>query len=379
MPLKPRYAKIRTAMIKQYGKKKGESVFWATSKKKKWDVEQKAYIFYSTELKMLDDNTVSGYITTGDKDLVNDIVTPNCMVDMLNQLRERNIKLDVEHESFRGKSEVEQEINKSIIPVAKTVDAALDNKGVKVITELNPHHSRFSEVKNSIKDKFLDAFSIAFVPIKYAFKTAADGSKTRLLEKINLLNIAFTGNPVNPNASFTNIALKSLEDGLEFDADINESEIEKLIGGITMAEKEKPEGGKPEGEKPEGEKPEGSAKPEGVKPKGEKPEGGEEKPAETAGVEAKALSKKVDALTKSVTNLKALIEKKDKEGEKGGEEEKPEGEDVKEQLKAVAEKVAELDKVLSTPQFKARMEQMQEGLEAEVETAKTKGPLDDVR
>ena len=41
---------------------------------------------------------LDGFISTSDKDLVNDIVTDNCLKSMLTQIRERNIKLDLEHE-----------------------------------------------------------------------------------------------------------------------------------------------------------------------------------------------------------------------------------------------------------------------------------------
>jgi len=362
MPLKPKYAKMREAMRKKYGKEKGDKVFWAYCNKNDVNPDQKAYVFVSEELKA-NGEELEGYISTGDKDLVNDVVTPNCMMDMLNQLQDRSIKLDVEHESFRGRQE-EKELNKTLIPVGKIIDASLDRKGIKVKCELNKHHSRFEEVKNSIKDKFLDAFSIAYVPTKFSHK-AKEGETTRLLEKVNLLNVAFTGNPVNPYASFTNVALKSLEDGVEFSEDISESEINELIGGIDMAEKEEKKDEEQPQEKPE-EKPEQpteETKPEEA-PKEEPKQ--EEKPAE-ANVEAKALSDKISALSERIAELKSVYEKDKEESE------------AKEQLKALTEKVEELDKVLSKPQFKARVEQLDEARAATVEEkSKAKGPLDQI-
>ena len=343
MPLQKKYDKLRTKMCKQYGETKGNKLFTAYCKKNNISPESKAYIFVSNEFKSIDGEQIEGYISTGDKDLVNDIVTPNCMVDMLKQLQDRNIKLDIEHESFTGDG-VELELNKTIIPIGRITDTALDSKGIKIKCALNKFHSRFNEVKNSIKEKFLDAFSIAYVPTRVSYKTDTDGSKTRLLEKVNLLNVAFTGNPANPNASFTNVALKSLQDNVIFDENISESEINELIGGIKMVEEEKKEEEQPN-----------------VEPE-EKPE---EVPEEksTENVEAKALAEKISALTNSVTELKAIAEKAKADGE------------VKEQLKSLSEKIGEFDKILSQPQFKSRVEQLDEARKATEET-KSKGPLD---
>lgn len=351
MPLQQKYDKLRTAMCKQYGETKGNKLFTAYCKKNSISPESKAYIFVSNEFKSTDGEQIEGYISTGDKDLVNDIVTPNCMVDMLKQLQDRNIKLDIEHESFIGDG-VERELNKTIIPIGRITDTALDSKGIKIKCALNKFHSRFSEVKNSIKEKFLDAFSIAYVPTKVSYRNEADGSRTRLLEKVNLLNVAFTGNPANPNASFTNVALKSLKDNVIFDDNMSESEINELIGGIDMTEEKKVD-----------EQPKVEEKPE-VKPEAKPVEVLEEKSIEN--VEAKALAEKISALTNSVTELKAIAEKAKADGE------------VKEQLKSLSEKIGEFDKILSQPQFKSRVEQLDEARKATEET-KSKGPIDQIR
>lgn len=324
------------------------------------------YVFYSTEFKSLDDNTVEGYISTGDLDLVQDIVTPNCMVDMLKQLDQRSIKMDVEHEAFRGKNIIEKTLNKTKIPVGKIVEASLDKKGIKVKTELNPHHSRYEEVKNSIKDGFLDAFSIAFIPLEKASKIV-DGKNVRMLEKLNLLNVAFTGNPVNPEASFTNIAMKSLDD-------VNGN------GGIHMKpdvkdEEQSPEAQEevPQEEAPKEEAPKQEAKEE---PKEEAPkEESSDEEAEAEDVEAKSVTEDL----KSVVNEL----RKDIEGLKSAkaEEAEVEAKSMDERLKAIEEKQNALDKFLSEPRMKARLEQMDEAMEAKAmeqeATKKAKaGPLD---
>jgi len=172
-----------------------------------------SFIFSSGTLEIKNEGEnfyVEGYISTSDKDLVNDIITKNCLMDMAEQMRTRTIKLDMEHESFRGKSQIESEINKTIIPVAKIEDFLMDKKGLKVRAMLNRHIPRFNEIKNSIKEGFIDAFSIAFVPVKATIQEK-DGENVRMLEKINLLNVAFTGNPINTYASIEKVFMKSLD------------------------------------------------------------------------------------------------------------------------------------------------------------------------
>ena len=176
-------------------------------------MEDPTFMFSSGKIELKEEGEnffVEGHISTSDLDLVNDIVTKDCIMDMANQMRERTIKLDIEHESFRGNSDLEMEINKTIIPAAKIDDFLIDRKGLKVRAMLNKHVSRFNEVKNSIKDGFLDAFSIAFIPLE-AKHEIREGHEVRMLDKINLLNVAFTGNPVNTQSTMTNVFAKSLE------------------------------------------------------------------------------------------------------------------------------------------------------------------------
>lgn len=176
-------------------------------------MENPDFIFSSgpVELKEEGENFfVEGHISTSDLDLVNDIVTKDCIMDMAEQMRERTIKLDVEHESFKGSTNLEMEINKTIIPAAKIDDFLVDKKGLKIRAVLNKHVGRFNEIKNSIKEGFLDAFSIAFIPVE-SKTDMREGKEVRMLDKINLLNVAFTGNPVNTNTTMTNVFAKSLE------------------------------------------------------------------------------------------------------------------------------------------------------------------------
>jgi len=148
---------------------------------------------------------VTGYISTKDLDLVNDIVTPEALEDMAEQLNTGNIKLDIDHEAWR-----KGENGPNMLPIGRIVEAKFDAEQGRLWVKalINNNSSRFKNAWSNIKDKFIDAFSIAFKPIQIATKII-NGKEIRLLEKILLLNVALTGNPANPEAKITNVFAKS--------------------------------------------------------------------------------------------------------------------------------------------------------------------------
>lgn len=187
----------------------------------------KPFIFYTEKIqyKAIEENGVKrflikGFSSTSDLDLVNDIVSKECLKDMSFQAKSRNLKLDFEHEAFKGETNIELEANKSKSPLGKCIGIELVSKGLEMEWELNPNWKKFDlqgnvtksfkEVWEEIKGGFLDAFSIAFIPLKAITKQLSDGMKARILDKVNLLNVALTGNPVNPEAKMSNIIAKSL-------------------------------------------------------------------------------------------------------------------------------------------------------------------------
>jgi len=153
------------------------------------------------ETKAGKDYIIKGYISTNEIDLYNDLVTPNGLQSMLKQINERNITLDYEHEAWRDDS--------SILPVGRIVEASIDDRGLWVKALLNPASPKFKDLWESIKGQFVDAFSIAFTPIKTAMKII-DDVEVRLIDDLNLLNVALTGNPVCPGARMTGYDMKSI-------------------------------------------------------------------------------------------------------------------------------------------------------------------------
>ena len=172
--------------------------------------EQEAFRHYVTELKGEEEFFVEGYISTYDLDKVNDVVTKDGMLDIYQQAD--TLKADLEHEAYKPDGEGYGVLGSrdALIPVAKVVDKRLDEVGVWVKAKLNPHVEGFKKLWGSIKGGFIDAFSIAFIePSQTDYSMRGDGA--RLLNNINLLNVALTGNPVNPHARLTNVVAKSMD------------------------------------------------------------------------------------------------------------------------------------------------------------------------
>lgn len=194
--------------------------------------DAKAYTFMTdtlsyaaVETKAGKEYYVTGYISDGSIDLVKDLVTTDCMKSMLEQIRSRSITLDYDHEAFRD--------NPSILPAGKIVDARIDEKGLWVKAKLNSASPKFKNLWSSIKEGFVTAFSIAYRPVKTAFKTIGD-TTVRLLDDVVLLNVALTGVPVNQGAVIDGygmkaVMLKALSDLKETEVDpMDEKEIQKL-------------------------------------------------------------------------------------------------------------------------------------------------------
>jgi HK97 family phage prohead protease len=272
---------------------------------------------------------ITGYISTKDRDLYDDIVTEKAMDNMLKQIQSKNIKLDFEHEAWR-------EENPSINPVGKIIEAKKDERGIFIKAELNASHSRFKEIVGSIKNGFLDAFSIAYKATDYVYKTI-DGVKSRLLNGINLLNVALTGNPVNEHCKIAEVFTKSLED-------------------MKMSEEE-------------------NKKPEQDTPKEDKPEQEKEVEEKSKMTELKS---QIEAKDKEITEMKSKIEETEKELEKKSKEleEKSKSENsLKEKIEKTEAEIKSLKKELDNPVIKAQLKSMDALKRID---KKSVGPLDTI-
>jgi len=387
MLLKPRYEKVRAAMKSKHGLEKGEEVFWGWAKKKGINPELKSYVFYSQpfSLKALKDDIVEGWFATGDPDIYKDILTDVCLDDLQVQLKTLPITIDLDHESFKGMpSEIEK--HKSLNPIAKVIDSKKVGNKIFTKTKLNSHHQRYAEVKGSIDDGFLHSFSFSYIPLEFEYKSI-DGVRHRLLNKVRLINGTYTGVPVNPEASFTNVMLKSLQESFPVDfkeADNFANDILNGTGGKSMTDEENKPKEKTDpkaGENPAQQDTNTDAKPE-PKPEPKPEENSDakpepkpaEKPAEkpAADAEVKSLMEKIHS---EIAELKSSFKPT------------PDGAEMKsfgERLESIEGKLKNFDVVMSKPQFKAQMEAMEGVLEKERKATleaeqKKNGPLSSIR
>ena len=216
----------------------------------------KQFIFttpLSYELKGTGDSQeliVMGDISTNGLDLVNDIVSLNCLKSMQRQIQERNIKLDQEHEAFLGDTNEQKELNKTKVPRGRLIEPTIREiknpdgsighaLGIKGL--INSAHEGFKDFKSNIINKFLDAFSIAFIPTKTR-TIMKDGVEIRILEDLNLLNVASTGNPVNTESQMRKIIMKAVESVEDYKAEKKDNpEIENQLEVKTDTKRTSPQ------------------------------------------------------------------------------------------------------------------------------------------
>ena len=158
---------------------------------------------------------VEGDISTNDIDFVNDIMTKDCQKSMQKQILDRNMKLDLEHEAFKGDSHEEKEVNKTKIPAGKIIDATIKDLGkgrfaTRVKCEINRHNPNYKLIKGNLVEKYLDAFSVAFLPTDIS-NEQREGKSIRMLNDVILLNVAMTGNPCNTKAQMAEVFVKSMD------------------------------------------------------------------------------------------------------------------------------------------------------------------------
>ena len=163
---------------------------------------------------------VQGYISTIDKDLVNDVLTIEAQKDLHNQIqgvitKGGFITGDIEHMVFydeKGQQlnfpKVRDEKGNLIIPELKFVQSELREKGVWVKAEVNKHLPNFKTIWKSIEDGFLNGFSVAVNALETVTKRV-NNEMVNYISKLKLLNITMTGTPCNQNALMAPV-LKSL-------------------------------------------------------------------------------------------------------------------------------------------------------------------------
>jgi len=180
-------------------------------------------------IKGVEQTFVEGDISTNDIDFVNDIMSKKCQESMQKQILERNMKLDIEHEAFKGNTSEEKEIAKTKIPAGKLVDAVVKELSklrwsTRVKGQINRNREDYKTIQGNLTEGYLDAFSVAFLPTEVKYETIEGKSITiseyknlpheerrRILDDCILLNVALTGNPCNTKAQVASVVSKSMD------------------------------------------------------------------------------------------------------------------------------------------------------------------------
>ena len=270
---------------------------------------------------------VEGDISTTDIDLVNDIMTKECQESIQKQIMEGSLKLDLEHEAFRGESHEEKEIAKTKIPAGKLIDSTVKDLGeerfsTRVKGEINRHNPNYKAIKGNLTEGYLDAFSVAFLPTDVTYDVK-NGERVRMLNDVKLLNVALTGNPCNTKAQLSDIFMKSMDAVEEYkrmkaeDPDIEKSLVVKsnsiptgndkanLVGNQQLNNKEKKMTEKNLKEEPKEEAPVNTE----AKPEGTESENVEEKALLNMNAELISLKSENVTLKDAVTKIAEQLDK----------------------------------------------------------------------
>lgn len=282
---------------------------------------------------------ISGYISTKSIDGVNDLVTEDCLQDMDLQIKEGIIalKFDKDHETI-----IEE--NLGLNPRGKILESNVDAKGLWVKAEINPHHKEFNELWGSIKDGYLDAFSITFKPIE-AMTQWVGNKSIRVLSKVKLINVGITGNPINEECKIENVVAKALM-GMNnpLDHTSHSSKSKEEVENTAKMEEEKKTEAEQEDNSEEGTKSDESS--------------------ESNETEAKSnLEADVTKLKAQVKELKKKLSEKEEEAKKykadsdkeddGDSKESKSGEsELKSEIKSLQAEVSKLSKSLEKPVMK---------------------------
>lgn len=194
---------------------------------------------------------IEGFLATTHLDKGNDIFTEEALKMMAKDITQAQETVDavfndVDTEALKEATTGNLDHNNNpaapfgdtrIVPAFKVVDAQVrdvpgdtDEKGLWIKAVLNSDGmlpATVSAIKNSIRDGFLDAFSIEFIPEKVK-QVRRDKRVVRIIEAAKAKGAALTGRPMNPAAQLTDSLLKSMaveyEDELKQDYSIQTPE-----------------------------------------------------------------------------------------------------------------------------------------------------------
>lgn len=201
-----RASKIAWSAVKQKYKKVGED-WQAKSGAASGFIYSDKFEFKSEGPDGNKDYFVKFYLSTSMPDKVNDIVTKHCQIDMCQQVKASR---DIHAITLKGNDDHEQILyDRNLLSRAMIVDADVDDAGLYAVAKMNKYHPEFENYWGSISEKFIDAVSMEYIPEVWTTEIH-EGKSYRVLDKVKLCGMAFTGRPVNEDCNIIDFCIKSL-------------------------------------------------------------------------------------------------------------------------------------------------------------------------
>ena len=179
--------------------------------------------------------TITGCAMAEGDDTESGGFTQNAIDEFLDQVKTKKIFIDSEHlkafnhnvkiylDEIIRKTGVDEdsikfELNKIMnfarlgtLPIAKIFDAKKVNGKLELVTKTNPsfsnvdsdHKSYYNAFMNSLKQKFIDAYSVTFSPKRFKFE---DGKKK--IDSLMVHGVTLTGNASHANTRLTAVAYR---------------------------------------------------------------------------------------------------------------------------------------------------------------------------
>lgn len=210
-----------SALKKYKDKEKASKIAWGAAKQAGWhkkgDTWTKGksndFLFSDKiEIKSREENGeeqfyVSGIVSSSNKDLGNDIVSKNALLQLVDTFNTKAIKLGYDHmEILTGVP--------STVPIGTAVKGAsklIDDDKAFAEFKLNKHLSIFEEVKGSIQDGHLDAFSVEYIT-REAVPEVATKNTPRNILSWDVTGVGMTGRPMNEDAVMADFYAKNISD-----------------------------------------------------------------------------------------------------------------------------------------------------------------------
>lgn len=158
----------------------------------------------------------------------NSIITQTAKNKMLSDMMRSDIAVDVEHDAVAtGRP--------NLLPVAKIRTGNWDKVGLITNIEVNNHSPQFPTTWGSLKDGFLDALSVEFIP-KKVHEEFIDGSWFKVIDDLELKGMAFTGRSATSGTNILEVFTRSANEFSSKNGEVNETK-----GDFKMEEEKKVE------------------------------------------------------------------------------------------------------------------------------------------